>query len=349
MTNYLIIAPNWIGDMVMAQSLFAYLVRYKKACIDVMAPYPAAELVPFMPEINQVFVTNFQRGQLNWQDRLAFAKNLKTKKSYDCSIVLTNSFKSALIPFWMKIPRRIGWLGEVRYVMLNDIRSRKNKHNTLMAEQFLKLGLDRQEQYDHSMFSDPKLSVAAKNIEETLNLLNLQVLQNDKRPLLVICPGSEFGPAKQWSFDHHAQLCQQMISKQWRVLLLGSPKDKSFCDAIMNNLTRQQQSFCHNLSGLTTLSQAVHCLSVADVMVAHDSGLMHIGAALNKPMVAIYGSTSSQHTPPLCQHKQIVEINGLACRPCFKRTCPLKHHDCMEKIEVHTVQKAIEKLSLIIS
>jgi heptosyltransferase-2 len=322
MNKILIVGPGWVGDMVMAQSLFKALQKkYPHAEMDVLAPAWSLPLLSAMPEVSSAIVMPIQHGQLRLRERYYLGKQLREKK-YDQAIVLPNSFKSALIPFFAKIPIRTGWRGEARYFLLNDMRILDKQKYPLMIERFIALGLNRGETFSAKEFlPEFKMSNDAPiNIREKFSITT-------EKNILALCPGAEFGPAKRWPEEYYADIANQKIKSGWRVLLLGSAKDAAVTERIQS-LTQQQ---CIDLAGSTTLQDAIDLLSLATQVVTNDSGLMHIAAALNKPLVAVYGPTSPEFTPPLNANAKIVKTN-LACQPCFERECPLKHHDCMRKL-----------------
>ena len=164
-------------------------------------------------------------------------------------------------------------------------------------------------------------------------------LTTDK-PILAFCPGAEYGPAERWPARHFAELGRRYLAEGWQVWLFGSQKDFDIADEI----NRLSDGLCTNLCGKTNLPEAIDLLSCADTVVCNDSGLMHLAAALDRKLVAVYGSSSPDHTPPLSQKAKIVSLN-LDCSPCFKRECPLGHTDCLNKLTPDRVQKAAEELA----
>lgn len=317
----LIVGPSWVGDMVMAQSLFK-LIKQKSpgTQIDVLAPPWTHGLLNRMPEVTQALISPFRHGQLALRKRYVFARKLRDL-SYDQAIILPNSFKSALIPYWANIPERTAWQGEwPRRFLLNDVR-KLNKHKfPLMTQRFMALGLLLHEALPDT-YLRPALSVSSDALVETLEKYNLSV---PERPMLALAPGAEFGPSKRWPPHYYAEVATAKIQEGWDVWLFGSPKDASIADQII----MEASGHLVNLVGKTSLEESIDLLSLATAVVSNDSGLMHIAAALDKPMVAVYGSTSTAFTPPLSDKVEVL-AKKLACAPCFKRVCPLGHWRCM--------------------
>ena len=159
-------------------------------------------------------------------------------------------------------------------------------------------------------------------------------------PILALCPGAEYGPAKRWPAEYYASVANEKISEGWTVWIFGALKDQPIAKEIQT-LTHQKAL---DFTGKTTLGEAIDLLSLAQVIVTNDSGLMHIGAALEKPLVVIYGSSTPNFTPPLTHIKQILSLN-LPCSPCFERTCPLNHLKCLKDLHPEQVLNAIHSLS----
>ncbi|MCD6039884.1 MAG: rfaF [Gammaproteobacteria bacterium] len=328
----LIVGPAWVGDMVMAQCLFKLLKqRDPEVIIDVLAPAWSLPLLERMPEISAAIVMPLGHGQLNLTERYRLGKRLRENK-YDQAIVLPNSFKSALVLWWAKIPRRTGWRGEMRYFVLNDVRHLDKARYPLMIERFMALGLERDEPLPRD-YPLPELQISSTS--QTAALTRHQ-LAHPEQPILALCPGAEFGPAKQWPEEYYADIANAKLQEGWGVWIFGSPKDNVVAERIMQ--ATQQRAI--NLAGKTKLEEAVDLLSLASVIVSNDSGLMHIGAALCKPLVAIYGPTSASFTPPLHKAAKILSLK-LECQPCFQRTCPLQHHRCMRELRPAKVLAAM--------
>lgn len=331
----LVVGPSWVGDMMMAQTLFILLKKNKPDCsIDVLAPDWSLPLLAHMPEVSESIVSPFKHGEAGLRQRYLLGKSLRGQH-YSQAIILPNSFKSALVPFWAGIPRRTGFVGEFRYGLVNDSRKLDRQALAKTVMRFASLA------YPDNHFPDdeiplPRLDVNKESVASTFNALNIP--PNDA-PILVLCPGAEYGPAKQWPAKHFAWLANSRLDKGWRVWLLGSEKDSSICNVI--DLATKNR--CENIAGKTELGQVIDLMSCASAIVSNDSGLMHIAAALDKPLVAIYGSSDPAFTPPLSSKVEILSLS-LSCSPCFKRTCPLGHMDCLNKLEPERVNNAIASL-----
>jgi heptosyltransferase-2 len=318
----LVIAPSWVGDCMLMQPMLNRLrQRHPGAHIDVLAPPWTEKLLLQMPEVHDVIINPFPHGAFGLFARRRFGLQLR-EAGYDQAIVLPNSWKSALIPFFANIPVRTGFVGESRYGLLNDARKLDKKRLPLMVERFAQLAEAPAEEIPRPL-AWPQLHVGNAQRSQTLSKFGLTLEQ----PVAVFCPGAEYGPAKRWPAHYYAELAQDLRAQGYAVWLIGSPKDKPVGDVIV----ALGNEPCRNLCGVTDLAEAIALLSCADVVVSNDSGLMHIAAALDRPMVALFGSSSPQFTPPLSTKAQVLKLD-LPCSPCFKRECPLGHFNCMIKL-----------------
>jgi len=335
--KFLVVGPAWVGDLVMSQVLLQLLKKQDPAAtIDVLAPAWARALLERMPEVQQIHAMPLGHGQLQLRERWQLGRNL-VPENYSRAIVLPNSWKSAVIPFAAQIPQRTGWLGELRWGLLNDVRYLDKQQLPLMIQRFAALGLSKNKTTEAiSELTKPKLVVQADSIIAALHKFDLQLT----KPMLALCPGAEYGPAKRWPTDYYAQVAKQKLAEGWAVWLFGSAKDKS----VAAEIQQQTDQRCCDLTGRTNLGEAVDLLSLAQAVVTNDSGLMHIAAALNRPIVAVYGSSSPRFTPPLAEKIKILTL-GLACSPCFKRECPLGHLKCLTDLMPTQVLQAITELT----
>ncbi len=306
--NILIIGPAWVGDMVLAQSLFKLLKQRHPDCrLDVVAPAWTLPVLARMREVDTGIALDVMHGELALGKRLALAQRLRAR-GYERAIVLPNSFKSAIVPYAARIPRRSGFLGELRYGLLNDVRKLDKRKLKKTVERFVALGLDPNE----------------------------SMLASLPAPELIANREGMHGPAKRWPMEYFAELARAKLTQGWEVWLFGSHRDAPITHAI-DKLTGSR---CLDLAGRTSLAESIDLLSLATVVVSNDSGLMHIAAALKRKLVAIYGSTDPRHTPPMSANATVLYL-GLECSPCFKRECPLGHLNCLKHITSQQVETAL--------
>jgi len=318
----LIVAPAWIGDTVMAQPLFARLhALHPGLQLDALAPRWVAPVLQRMDAISELIDNPFGHGALRLRERWQLGREL-ARRRYDAAYILPNSLKSALIPFFAGIPQRVGFTGEARYGLINIRHTLDKTALPLMVERFAQLA-----ELPATPLARPVLAPQLRStvVEQQKTLAELAIERPDK--LVAFCPGAEYGPAKRWPAAHFATLAHKLTDSGYTVWLFGSPKDH----AIAEEICQLSHGRTRNLCGVTSLAQAVDLLALADLVVCNDSGLMHVAAALDRPLVALYGSSSPGFTPPLSQRADIASLQ-LDCSPCFKRECPLGHLDCLQKL-----------------
>lgn len=334
----LIIGPAWVGDMIMAQCLFKTIKQLQPdTLIDVMAPSWTLPLLERMTEVNQGLILPLAHGDWGFRRRMAIGKSLRSS-SYDQSIVLPNSWKSAVIPWAAKIPVRTGWLGEQRYFLLNDHRALDKARYPLMIERFVALALDPDQPLPEKI-PYPEFSIRSDFVEAAIQKHRLDL--SSQQPIIALSPGAEFGPSKRWPARHFASVADHFLQKGWAVWIFGSPKDVPISEDIQRLVNQR----CVNLVGKTNLAEAIDLLSLASAAVSNDSGLMHVASALSIPQVVVYGSTSPAFTPPLSEQAKIVSTS-IECAPCFKRECPLVHHRCMKELSPSKVLAELETLKM---
>jgi len=326
----LIVAPAWVGDMVMAQSLLKLLqARGNGAVVDVAAPSWTLDLLARMPEVRRAIALPLAHGELGLKKRWALGSALRRER-YDQAIVLPNSWKSALVPFAAGIPRRTGYVGEFRYGLLNDVRYLNKKARWLMVDRFNALGVDERTPLPEAPL--PSLRADAAAARRAVEKLGLTTTT----PVLALCPGAEYGAAKRWPVAHFAELARAKARAGWAVWLFGSAKDAPVTQAI----AAASAGACVDLAGRTSLGEAIDLLSLAHAVVTNDSGLMHVAAALGRPLVALFGSSDPSHTPPLSPTATVL-YRALDCSPCFARECPLGHTRCLNDITPTDVLAAL--------
>jgi heptosyltransferase-2 len=306
----LVVGPAWVGDMVMAESLFQCLHReYPAAGLDVLAPAWTLPLLRFMPQVSAGIALPLGHGELGLGQRFRIGRAL-AGKGYDLALVLPSSLKAALVPFFAGVPRRRGYGGPLRRLLLTEARA---KPSLPQVETFLALVSATGEA------PLPRLVVAEAARAEALAALGLT---KSTSPVLAIAPGAEYGPAKRWPVRHFASVAAAKRAEGWQVWLFGSPADRAAASEIACD---------QNLIGRTSLDQAVALLSLADAVLSNDSGLMHVAAALALPQVALFGPSDPRRTGPHNAAAHVLRL-GLDCSPCNKRVCPLGHHRCLEAL-----------------
>jgi heptosyltransferase-2 len=321
----------------MAQTLFQCLKQRHGECdIDVLAPEWSRPILERMPEVRTALSFPLGHGALELATRRKIGKSLAGQ--YDQAILLPNSMKSALVPFFAGIPKRTGWRGEFRYGLLNDVRTLDKQRYPLMIERFMALAYEPGAQLQRP-YPRPDLRIDATTRDTALAKFGLSL----DRPVLALCPGAEFGESKRWPAEHYAKVAETKVREGWQVWLFGSKNDHPVGESIRERLIPGLREEAVNLSGETSLAEAIDLLSCADAVVSNDSGLMHVAAALNRPLVAVYGSTSPGFTPPLADQVEIVQL-GIECSPCFDRTCRFGHYNCLRLLEPESVVRALGSL-----
>jgi heptosyltransferase-2 len=323
MQKVLIVGPAWVGDMVMAQSLFILLQRNHPGVeIDVIAPAWSTPLLQRMPEVRRPVEMPVGHGELGLAVRYRIGRQLRGE-GYEQAIVLPRSFKSAITPFFAGIQRRTGYRGEMRFGLINDMRPLDKSRLPGMVQRYVALGLEWDAELPPAEIPQPRLEVDAQNQQRLLKELDLTL----DRPTVAFMPAAEYGPAKRWPPEYFAELAQKLVSEGRQVWLFGSAKDTPLCRDIQTAAGKGVK----DVSGKTRLEDAVDLLALVERAVTNDSGLMHVAAAVGSKVIAIYGSSSPVYTPPLSDRAEVVYL-GLECSPCFERECPLGHYRCLRDI-----------------
>ena len=326
----LIVGPAWVGDAVMSQSLIMRLKAQQPAgVVDVLAPPWVAGVVERMPEVSEILTLPFKHGELDLSGRWRLGRQLR-QRDYDRAYVLPNSWKAGIVPLAAGIPRRIGYLGEARYGLINELQRLDPKRLPTTVARFAALAGPLEADGDYPL---PRLRSLPDDQHRALRDLGLD---ESAGPVLALCPGAEYGPAKRWPAAHFAELARTMAARGWQVWLFGSARDRDVTQAVV----AASGTDCRDLAGRTTLSVACDLLALADAVVTNDSGLMHMAAALDRPLVSLYGSSDPAFTPPLHPAARVLSL-GLECSPCFERVCPLGHTRCLVDLPVDQVLDAL--------
>ena len=325
----LVVAPSWVGDAILSEPLIA-LIRepYEEPVVDVLAPPWCAPVYARMRGIREVIESPLAHGRFDLAARRSLAARLAPSR-YARAIVLPNSWKSALVPWLARIPRRTGYVGEFRYGLINDPRRLDRKGMPRLVDRFAALAAAPGALVP--LPPEPVLVPDAANRNAAARAMHLR----SDRTTVVLCPGAEYGPAKRWPPTHFADLAARFLAQGHQVWIVGSPNDKLAASSVIQAAGETGRSI-RDLTGRTDLGTAIDLLSLASVVVSNDSGLMHAAAAVGVPLVALFGSSSPVYTPPLSAVAQVAKID-IACSPCFKRECPLGHFKCMRELKADAV------------
>lgn len=333
----LIVGPAWVGDMVMAQPLVAAL-HGAGDDVHVLAPAATLAVAERLAGVTAAHRLDAGRGALALAARWRAGRDL-ARLGFERAIVLPNSFKSALAPWFARIPLRTGWRGEHRFGVLNDLRRPAQDQPARQADRFLALAARRSahggEPTPAPCQPRPRLVVDPGNLAKVRAKLALAPAPQ----ALALCPGAEYGPAKRWPPRHFAAVAARGLAAGHQVWLFGAPAERRICDEIA-----ALAPGVRNLAGRTGLGDAIDLLSLAHCVVANDSGLMHVAGALGRPVVALYGATSPDLTPPLGNVATVLRPS-LPCSPCFERVCPLGHTRCLTDLAPDTVWQALDTLA----
>ncbi len=328
----LLVAPAWVGDAVMSEPLIRQIAAHDRAPVDILAPPWVAPLFERMPHVGNIIAAPFAHGRLDLKARWRLGQSLKAH-GYQNAYVLPNSLKSALPIFFSGIPNRIGFTGESRYGLINRRLKLDKQKLPRMVDRFLALGPKVTSGADADI---PQLSANPSTFEQLRSTLGLTTPNR----LAILCPGAEYGPAKRWPAAHFATLAQKLDQARYTVWIIGSAKDQEAGAAIESLST----GLAVNLCGRTKLAEAIDLMSAADIVVSNDSGLMHVAAALQRPLIALFGSSSPLFTPPLSKQVAILQ-HAVPCSPCFARTCRYGHMDCLTQLLPESVMASIRTLN----
>ncbi len=330
--KYLVVGPSWIGDTVMAQSLYKLLVsRDPSAEIHVAAPAWSVPVLDRMPEVTRAWELPVVHGELGIGKRWRLARKLR-QEGFQRAIVLPRSLKASLVPFFASVPARTGYRGEWRFGLINDIRPFDAERLDQTIKRFVALGLGLEETALPSI-PRPRLDIDRNNLRAATERLGL----DRESDAVALIPGAEYGPAKRWPLKYYADLASRLVRVGLKVWILGSKKEYELGNAVSSPANHPNVI---NLCGETSLADVIDLLGAARVAVTNDSGLMHVAAAVGTHVMGIYGSSSPHFTPPLTDSKDVFYLD-LECSPCFQRECPLGHFRCMTDLGVDELCSAV--------
>ncbi|MDO9565355.1 MAG: lipopolysaccharide heptosyltransferase II [Candidatus Desulfaltia sp.] len=326
----LIRSTNWIGDAVMTTpAVRAIRKNFPHAEISILTRPWVAPVFESSPYIDNMLIYDDFGKHKGLSGKLRLARELK-QYGFDAAILLQNAFEAALIAFFAGIPCRIGYNTDARSFLLTHSVSCtpriKKMHQTGYYLDILHgIGLDT---------DGPGLDlvVAKKYQKSAAEILEEHGISRADR-LVGINPSATFGPAKQWFPERYAALSDKIQEVFGAgILLFGGPGDRELGLRISQKMQHPPVDLC----GKTDLGEAIALIKECDLFITNDSGLMHVAAALDVPLIAIFGSTNPVTTGPQSQRSKIVRV-PIKCSPCLKPECPEGHLKCMDQIDVEMV------------
>ena len=332
--------PHGLAILLCRKALYKAIKKANPdATIDLYALKWMFPIIKRMDEVNNVIENPFAHGSFDFLKRKN--EGMKLRGKYDKAIILPNSWKSALVPFFAGVKERCGFIGESRYFLLNDYRNNK-KDFPLMVERYSALAFSKDSVKTAQDLPDilyPSLKTQEPSCD-LLEKLNLSL----SRPLLALGCGANYGPSKLWPPEYFAEVADKWIEKGGAVLGIGSKNDIPTVNKIKERIDVRLLSYFYDIAGKTNLVEALDLTAKAAAAVCNDSGLMHLVAAVGVPQVAIFGSTSTGYTPPLSDRAVCLESDE-PCHPCFERTCKFKTYACLKKITPNLVIEQLAKLT----
>lgn len=314
----LLIPYMWIGDFVRCHSVVRVLRdRWPHRPVDMLATSLCAPLVDYMPGVRNAVVWNLPRGSLALGEQRALARRL-AKERYGGALMMPRTWKSALAPALAGIAVRTGFIGEMRFGLVNDWRSGE-RALPRMIDRCAALALPAAAELPMD-WPEPQLAVPAADAASWRKSRGL-----GGRPAVALAPGA-VGPSKRWSY--YAEAAQALAASGLDVWVVGGPGEKAQAQAIV----AAAGAGAHDLTG-DDLRDGILALAAADLVISNDSGLLHVAAAIGTPSIGIFGPTSAWHYAPLNPLAAVIETKTeVSCRPCHKPVCRMQHHRCMRDI-----------------
>jgi len=326
----LIVPYMWIGDFVRCHTVVRLLkTHFPDRPVDMLSTTLCAPLTDYMSGLRQAVVVDLPRNRPAFSHQVALARRLR-RENYGTALIMPRTWKSALAPFFARIPERIGFFGEVRLFLLNDLRYGE-KRLPRMVDRCAALALPARAKLPPE-WPAPELKVAPAEVESWRREHGL----SEAKPAVALAPGA-VGPSKRWPADAYAALVRRLLDTGLEVWVLGGPQEKNLAKEIIGDTKAR------DLTG-KDLRNAILALAAAAAAVSNDSGLLHVAAALGTPSIGIFGPTSPWHWAPLNPLAATIETTTeLACRPCHKPVCRLVHHRCMRDIHPEQVFAAVDQ------
>jgi len=317
----LIILPNWLGDAVMATPAIEALCEfYSCSQLTFVGSYVSIEALKHHPLCMQSFVDDTKNGGNRFINTYKLAKKIS---QHDIAISFRNQLHASLL---------IKWSGTTTTI------ARHSWHASLLLTYSIQLPQTHLvEQYCGLIEALTQTTIEPQHLRLFIEP------ENFEKPTLGINPGATYGSAKRWYPEKFAEVAQH-FSTQYNILIFGGPNEVEMATEIETLLRQEGVENVENIAGKTSIETLCSHLGGLTLFVTNDSGPMHVAAAYQVPTVAIFGPTRYIETSQWKNRKSAIVRHNLECSPCMKRECPLKHHDCMKKIEANEVIQAIESL-----
>ncbi len=337
----LVVAPNWLGDTVMALPATSDIRRrFPAARLVVAARRAVADIFRLVPYVDEL-VTLQWSGRW-WQRRVCAADAGRLRQlGADLAILLPNSFAAAWLASRAAIPDRWGYGSDMRAPLLSRAirRPKGSLHQGAYYQHLTRaLGIE-------SGPLEPALTVP----EAAMAAARHQLLDRGwrrARPVIVLAPGAAYGTAKRWLLPYVARLATDLVrQRQATCVMVGGRGDAPAARDVVNTIEADAMPHIIDMTGQTTIEMLGGMLAIATACVSNDSGAMHMAAAVGTPLVALFGPTREHETAPLTRsgRRGAVLTHPVWCRPCMLRECPIDHR-CMKGIPPDRVYAALERL-----
>lgn len=334
----LIRSTNWIGDAIMTTPAVRSIRNHFPDSEITMLLLPwVGDVFRYSPQVDELFLYEKQGRHAGFKGKLRLASELRRKK-FDAAILLQNAFEAAFITALANIPARGGYTTDGRALLLtNGVKKPlniKTRHQVHYYQEMVKglgitTGPDRLE-----LVLPPSETNRAESALHTVFKST-----GGRVPVIGLNPGAAYGPAKRWPADKFSELAEMVCRLTDAVIIIfGTDEDRDTAMQIKNCCSAPERLV--DLTGKTKLVEAMAFIDCCTAFVTNDSGLMHVAAALETPLVAIFGSTDHIATGPFSTSSEVIR-KPLECSPCKETHCPKQHLQCMQQIKPRDVFEAL--------
>jgi len=300
----LIEIPTWLGDAVMAAPAIENLIKhYKDVDVTIVGSFVSVEVLKYHPNVVKSVILD--------KNYRSLYKTAKSLDYFDLAISFRSSFRSKVFLYFINTKQKFQF--SKKYINMHQVE----KYNTFINQ---------------ALHTD----YAANDLK-----LYVKPFHYDK-PTLGINPGATYGSAKRWYPEEFAKVAIK-LSKNYNIIIFGGPTETEIAKDIEMKIRKSGVDNVQNLAGKTTIKELISKIAGLSQFITNDSGPMHIAAAYKIPTIAIFGPTNHEETHQWMNPRETIIRKGMACAPCMKRTCPLKHHECMKLIKAEDVLKTIDQ------